>query len=168
MRGKKIWSMERARLTVPSNGDCDPTGIYLRHWPPPNVRKKCANMRKRRKEKQLKENFDPKNFRQEMIQIQSRRPFSINWFLFRQNEIFLEIFCDFCHAAQCPCLPVVPITKASSWQWRVEAFLRFYFCPQVREEKFLHGTLISGRNYEREKLTLGPSSQYFDWSTNND
>ena len=74
----------------------------------------------------------------------------------------------FCHTAQCPCLPVVPITKTSSWQWRVEAFLRFYFCPQVREEKFLHGTLISGRNYEREKLTLRPSSQYFDWSTNNE
>ena len=52
---------------VPSTGDCDPTGIFLKYWPPPMFEQKCAKMRKRRKEKQLKENFDPINFRQEMV-----------------------------------------------------------------------------------------------------
>ena len=52
---------------VPSTVDCDPTGIFLKYWPPPMFEQKCAKMRKRRKEKQLKENFDPMNFRQEMV-----------------------------------------------------------------------------------------------------
>ena len=97
-------------------------------------------MRKRRKEKQLKENFDPKNFRQEIIQIQSRRPFSINWFLFRRNEIFLEIFCEkkiiFVIPLSALVYPLCQLPKLAvdSGEWK--PFLDFIFVPKLEKRSF--------------------------------